>query len=593
MYLSQLKLWNFRQFGSNDFNLSEPSLTVNFKNGLNVLIGKNDSGKSAIIDAIKLVLKTHSVEWIAPYNDDFHRESKKFRIELRFDDFTDDEAKYFTEWLSWEGEGDDAKVFLRVIYHVEKPFEHILPTDVRAGIDDIGYPLTAEAREQLKVTYLRPLRDAANELIPRKDSRLSKIFYGHEAFRGKEKDHALISNLDDFCKSIESFFVDDASGKVMKDTIGEYIKSFCDDSKEIGLTSFGRGNLRGILEKLELSVTNEINLGLGTQNRLFMASELLHLEKSNWEGLRLGLIEELEAHLHPQAQMKVVESLQKRGNNIQLILTTHSPNLASKVKLENIIVCNNGNAFPLGKDYTELEEKDYKFLEKFLDVTKSNLFFAKGVILVEGWAEEILIPSLAKNLGFDLTKFGVSIVNVGSVALLNYSKIFLRKDSQEMNIPVSIITDVDVREYEKTPELDDEGKPKKDANNKVVYEYIKFDEADIKTASTKKITERKTHFENQKVKAFFAPNWTLEFSISKSVSLSGYFQEVVKDIHSGTNWNDDFEKELAKKLLNKGLEKTEIAYQLAQKLDDSDALTIEKTDSIYYLVEAIKYACGH
>ena len=380
---------------------------------------------------------------------------------------------------------------------------------------------------------------------------------------------------------------------MMKDTIGEYIKSFCDDSKEIGLTSFGRGNLRGILEKLELSVTNEINLGLGTQNRLFMASELLHLEKSNWEGLRLGLIEELEAHLHPQAQMKVVESLQKRGNNIQLILTTHSPNLASKVKLENIIVCNNGNAFPLGKDYTELEEKDYKFLEKFLDVTKSNLFFAKGVILVEGWAEEILIPSLAKNLGFDLTKFGVSIVNVGSVALLNYSKIFLRKDSQEMNIPVSIITDVDVREYEKTPELDDEGKPKKDANNKVVYEYIKFDEADIKTASTKKITERKTHFENQKVKAFFAPNWTLEFSISKSVSLSGYFQEVVKDIHSGTNWNDDFEKELAKKLLNKGLEKTEIAYQLAQKLDDSDALTIEKTDSIYYLVEAIKYACGH
>lgn len=592
MYLSQIKLWNFRQFGSDTFNLSEPNLSLNFNNGLNVLIGKNDSGKSAIIDAIKLVLKTHSVEWITPHKDDFYQESNKFRIELRFDDFTDDEAKYFTEWLSWEGEGDDAKVFLRVIYHVEKPFDQILPTDVKAGIDDIGYPLTAEAREQLKVTYLRPLRDAANELIPRKDSRLSKIFYGHEAFRGRESDHSLITNLDDFCKSIEEYFTDDASGKILKDTIGEYIKSFCDESKEIGLTSFGRGNLRGILEKLELSVVNEKNLGLGTQNRLFMASELLHLEKSNWEGLRLGLIEELEAHLHPQAQMKVVESLQNR-KDIQLILTTHSPNLASKVKLENIIICNNKNAFPLGNEYTELDEKDYKFLEKFLDVTKSNLFFAKGVIFVEGWAEEILIPSLAKKIGFDLTRYGVSIVNVGSVAFLNYSKIFLRRDGQEMNIPVSIITDVDVREYEMSPELDAEGKPKKNEKNKIIYDYIKLNEADRNKASEEKIAEKKNNFEKQKVKSFFAPKWTLEYSIFKSASLSECFQEVVKNIHSGTNWDANFEKELARKLLNKGLEKTEIAYQLAQKLDNLETLTIEETDSIYYLVEAIKYACGN
>ncbi|MEP5944701.1 MAG: AAA family ATPase, partial [Balneola sp.] len=60
MYLSNIKLWNFRKFGSQDFNLDSPNLDLDFQPGLNVLIGENDSGKTAIVDAIKLVLKTHS-----------------------------------------------------------------------------------------------------------------------------------------------------------------------------------------------------------------------------------------------------------------------------------------------------------------------------------------------------------------------------------------------------------------------------------------------------------------------------------------------------------------------------------------------------
>ena len=72
MYLSNIKLWNFRKFGSDgEFELEKPDLDLSFTNGMNVLIGENDSGKSAIIDAIKLVLKTHSYEWIRVEDDDF------------------------------------------------------------------------------------------------------------------------------------------------------------------------------------------------------------------------------------------------------------------------------------------------------------------------------------------------------------------------------------------------------------------------------------------------------------------------------------------------------------------------------------------
>ncbi len=65
MYISEIKAWNFRKYGADDFDLTNPHLTVPFKSGMNVLIGENDSGKTAIIDAIKYVLKTNAYQSIA------------------------------------------------------------------------------------------------------------------------------------------------------------------------------------------------------------------------------------------------------------------------------------------------------------------------------------------------------------------------------------------------------------------------------------------------------------------------------------------------------------------------------------------------
>jgi putative ATP-dependent endonuclease of OLD family len=598
MYLSNIKLWNFRKFGStsSSIDLKSPNLDLNFTNGLNVLIGENDSGKTAIIDAIKLVLKSHSYEWIRVSDEDFFNDSLRFRIELKFDDFSEKEASYFTEWLTHTGEGEDTKVYLRLIYDVQRNKERILPSDVKAGADEIGSSIDAEAREQLKVTYLKPLRDAESELISKKYSRLSQIFKGHEAFKGKDNNHHLMNISGQFNKSIELYFegkkidpndpttyqaLPDTDGKKLKGKIDEYIEAFC-SGKQSKLV-VAEGNLRSILEKLELSLKNEINLGLGTLNRLFMAAELLHLNKNNWDGIRLGLIEELEAHLHPQSQMQVIERLQKE-KNIQLILTTHSPNLASKVKLENLIICNESTTFPLGETYTKLESSDYIFLERFLDVTKANLFFAKGIIMVEGWSEEILIPALARKmkkdgiLAKDLTDAGVSIVNVGSLAFLRYSRIFLRKNEPEINVPVAIITDIDIPEYEY------------DTPNK---EYKHRDPIEIKSEADTKTNKLQGDYTDQKVKAFLAPHWTFEYSIFKSDSLSMKFQEITKRIHPRSDF-EDFEKGLATKLLNKGLDKTGIAYALAQSIENDPAIIIDVNDeSIKYLIEAITYVCGN
>jgi putative ATP-dependent endonuclease of OLD family len=258
-----------------EVDLESPHLNLDFTRGLNVLIGENDSGKSAIIDAIKLVLKTHAYEWIRITEDDFFEGSERFRIELRFDDFSDDEASHFTEWLGWVGEGEEAKPYLRLVFDVKRSVDRIFPSDVRGGVDDQGSALSAEAREYLKVTYLKPLRDASSELIPKRNSRLSQIFQEHEAFKGQEEDHHLVQALNIFNDAIESYFegrdgdgeiLRDEKGKELKDKIDDYIHSFYSEviNTEIKVAE---GSLKKILEALELSLEDEINPGLGTLNR--------------------------------------------------------------------------------------------------------------------------------------------------------------------------------------------------------------------------------------------------------------------------------------------------------------------------------------
>ena len=281
MYLSNIKLWNFRKYGSDTFDIDKPNLDLNFTKGLNVLIGENDSGKTAIIDAIKIVLKTHSYEYIKIEADDFYNNSDRLRIELKFKELLDEEAKNFTEWLTWEGQGENSTPILRVFYDVRRKDYKILPSEVKAGADTEGYSLTAEAREYLKATYLRPLRDAENELISKRNSRLSQILLGDDIFKEKDIPHPLVEEFKNINSSIEDYFKEDKEGADIKKKIDSYIKGFYGEEKE-SLFEASKNDIKSILEKLSLSLNGQKNVGLGTLNRLFMAAELLHLNKKNW-----------------------------------------------------------------------------------------------------------------------------------------------------------------------------------------------------------------------------------------------------------------------------------------------------------------------
>lgn len=512
MIISELKIYNFRRFRSVD---GAPGLQITFHKGLNALIGENDSGKTAIIDALKLVLLTQSNEYIRPIDEDFYKLANgdscpEFRIDCTITEFTQNEAKNFIEYLKFKNNGENIEYILELHYRAWKE-GHKIFQELRVGDIDDSVSIDGKARDLLKAVYLKPLRDAEREMSSGRSSRISQILLNHPVFKDKQE-HVVLDIFKEANRRIEDYFTNDPEGKPILQTIRDNLKSFNDKGQASNAElKTSEIQLKAILESLSLNAP-EINPGLGELNLLFIAAELLLLKDDTDGGMKLALIEELEAHLHPQAQLRLISYLQNEynENDVQIIISTHSPILASKINLKNLILIKDGTGYDLAEGMTGLQKGDYLFLQRFLDSTKANLFFAKGIIMVEGDAENILIPVIADIIGYPLEKYGVSIVNVGSKAFLRYSRIMVRKDGHTIGIPVSVITDCDVRPYDIDP---------------VTMEKM-FNEKVTESAQVEKETNKM--YTKGSVRGFTSPRWTLEYCIAMS--------SLAKDFHKAVHY---------------------------------------------------------
>jgi len=454
MYLSILRLWNFRKYsvGSGD----DPGLEVHFQNGVNVLIGENDSGKTAIVDAIRYVLKTQSGEFIQFDDKDFYQDSDgnrkdEFKIECVFDGLNEQDSGLFWEWLSWN---DDKTIYLLKVWLYVKRKDNVIMPTFSAGIDGQTDRMDSEARELLKVVYFKPLRDALTDMTHGYKSRLAQILGAHELFKtqkdaqGNNAKHKLQTDYEQLKNEIENYFRVGGNGEGITGEINNFLREhfLLNGDPRNAVIKLTGGELTEILRLLDLIMEGNKS-GLGTLNLLCIAAEML-LFNNQKKGLKLALVEELEAHLHPQYQLRLIEYISSQQKNEQFILSTHSITLASKIKIENLIVLKGKEALPMSSKYTLMRPADYKFLERFLDATKANLFFAKGLIMVEGDAENLLIPAIAQLIGKNLYQYGVSVVNVGSTAYKRYVSIFKRKDGKSFGIPIAVVSDLDVRALE-------------------------------------------------------------------------------------------------------------------------------------------------
>ena len=422
-----------------------------------------------------------------------------------------------------------------------------------AGPEGFEQTLPSEALNYLRTTYLKPLRDANNELQPGYRSRLAKIIENLPEFQGEEKQDEIKSLFIDAFQGLEKQLQAPVLEEIEK-RLRKFLSVTDDRVPEIESKNL---TFKEVLRRLRLQLSDQYS-GLGSSNVLFMALELIALRSEREIGPKLTLIEEIEAHLHPQAQLRVIKEFEqalRKNKSAQYILTTHSPTLAASVSLKHLNVIYKNSAYSMNHDNTLLEKDDYKFLDRFLDATKANLFFAKGVILVEGFAENLLVPAIAEVIGKPLHEYGISIINVQGTYFDRFIKLFLRKDvNNPMNFPVAVISDLDLQpnlyylnkhspfellsKDESLAQLSAIGNKEKFKDHfSKAYQYDDSLQTCIEDLISERLKNYKHNVENTKV--FLAKPWTLEHSILQS-QLESKFEEIIID----QNYSDSSDKHL-------------------------------------------------
>jgi putative ATP-dependent endonuclease of OLD family len=149
--------------------------------------------------------------------------------------------------------------------------------------------------------------------------------------------------------------------------------------------------------------------------------------------------------------MRYVETA--ASGRVQVVVTTHSPNLASTPSVERITVLSRARpqTSVLARSIKDfgLDSADVGHLHRFLDVTKASLLFARGVLLVEGVAEQLTVPAIAKQLDRPLARYGIAVVNIGGLAFRPFAALF---GPERLPYRCALLTDSDPPEDEEAPE---------------------------------------------------------------------------------------------------------------------------------------------
>ena len=176
--------------------------------------------------------------------------------------------------------------------------------------------------------------------------------------------------------------------------------------------------------------------------------------KRNAKVLSFLAVEECEAHLHPAMQYKFLQFLQDNkanGHVRQIFMTSHSTQIASAVKLDDLICLTSPVLGQINVGYPRVIYREdnaddmvsKQYVQRFLDATKADMFFANKLIFVEGVAEELLLPVFARYLNKSLTDEHVLVVNMGGRYFNHFLKLFDTNNPYTINKKIVCLTDVD------------------------------------------------------------------------------------------------------------------------------------------------------
>lgn len=556
MRLYKLHVRNFRKI---------EGLTVTFPRGLSVIVGENNAGKTAIIDALRLMLFSgRDFDALRVNEDDFRIGTGNAPIEIScvFCDLDDDDEVNFQECLVDIGGGKfDARINARAEFN---------STTQRANVkmwggETEGGSLSSNIYDKLSSIYLQPLRDPESGLRPGRHSQISRLIdcltedNEHEQFEkiAKEANDRIreLEPVKEAKADIDTQMAAIAGGELTQKT--ELI--FTDPT-------FHRiiSGLQPEIEKLPFSLN-----GLGYNNLVFTAATLGTLRQSDQYSFRSILVEEPEAHLHPQLQVLLLRRLakvagEKQGNEVQVIASTHSPILASQAPIDSVISVHEtqGKVTAVSVCSIEYDSTLKKKLQRFLDATRAELFFARRILMVEGIAEALLLPILAHIAGGCLKDSAVTVLNADGINFNAFLPLF---GNDRLALPVAILTDGDDARKTGTPSAAATG--------------LKAKEADIPNLHVEfgQIT-----FEHELARS----PALLPFMLDAYASLHPTNGAVLKTVIAGLVTDEEKADTFLEEFLKSGTSKGRFAQELAGLLENAE-LTVDAVPK--YIRDALLY----
>lgn len=511
MFIKEIKISNFRNF---------KDASVPFHEGVNVLIGHNNTGKSNLLRAIGLVLGYSDGHRLGTsdlfYETDIailQQQSPRIKITLVLhrsegedldsvemglfsgmmtDPTLSEEAELRYEFKlidtqeeNYKAEVAEATTAKEIWKIIDRNYIRLYRSNRNGGNQAANISIN-DVLGQIDYQFLDAIRDVSKDLYAGYNPLLRDVLNFFIDYSVKNDGTKTEDEIKDQLKNLKDTFIQQSSPlmQTLQSRLQDGKNVFLKYALDTGATFNGAipdfdgevtenemfAVLRMIIKyAVGIEVPATYN-GLGYNNLIYMSLLLAKMQadssitymKRNAKVLSFLAVEECEAHLHPAMQYKFLQFLQDNKSNghvRQIFMTSHSTQIASAVKLDDLICLTSPALGKISVGYPRIIYKkdnaedvaSKQYVQRFLDATRADMFFANRLIFVEGIAEELLLPVFAKYMNKNLTDEHVLIVNMGGRYFNHFLKLFDTNNPYTINKKIVCLTDIDPCRKEKVP----------------------------------------------------------------------------------------------------------------------------------------------